>query len=300
MCRRGIHDSFHASLLRIHKPNDDRLFPGRLDAQIVDSDEHVEEWAADKVIAHRGAKDNAMFEVLWKAGDKTWMDLAQVRELKLLDAYLEVLGVDSVADLSDGTGNPTNDDPQIYLGNLQIEDSQNYKVHEIPSVSSFPLSTHLVPILSARCTMPEPPSKGHPGFRIRDERCVYLFRDRSITFLIHPLQLDLYVCFHIAVLYRKEHQHTYPIGYNEFATKFNAHPHYLGKFCSFDTDVNEWNRLEPLHGRNCSVFPVPTEFLDMSFVDPRHTQLVQLNFLTENGDVGYYESLACSPRRRCS
>ena len=29
--RRGVHDVFHSSLLRIHVPNDDRLFPGRMD-----------------------------------------------------------------------------------------------------------------------------------------------------------------------------------------------------------------------------------------------------------------------------
>jgi len=32
--QRGIHDVFHSSLLRIHVPNDDRLFPRRLDEQI--------------------------------------------------------------------------------------------------------------------------------------------------------------------------------------------------------------------------------------------------------------------------
>ena len=32
--RWGVHDIFHSSLLRIHIPNDDCLFPGRTDAQI--------------------------------------------------------------------------------------------------------------------------------------------------------------------------------------------------------------------------------------------------------------------------
>jgi hypothetical protein len=32
--QRGLHDVFHASLLRIHIPNDDRRFPGRLDSQL--------------------------------------------------------------------------------------------------------------------------------------------------------------------------------------------------------------------------------------------------------------------------
>jgi hypothetical protein len=31
MKQRGVHDMFHSSLLRIHVPNDDRQFPGRLD-----------------------------------------------------------------------------------------------------------------------------------------------------------------------------------------------------------------------------------------------------------------------------
>ena len=34
--RRGIHDVFHSSLLQVHQPNDDHLFPGRLDSQVAD------------------------------------------------------------------------------------------------------------------------------------------------------------------------------------------------------------------------------------------------------------------------
>ncbi|KNZ78763.1 hypothetical protein J132_10251 [Termitomyces sp. J132] len=33
MLQQGIHDVFHASLLRIHHPNDDRQFPGQLYSQ---------------------------------------------------------------------------------------------------------------------------------------------------------------------------------------------------------------------------------------------------------------------------
>ena len=43
---RGVHDVFHSSLLRIHIPNDDRLFPGRMDTQLVGEDEG-DEWAVD-------------------------------------------------------------------------------------------------------------------------------------------------------------------------------------------------------------------------------------------------------------
>ncbi len=46
--QRGVHDIFHASLLRIHIPNDDRLFPGRSDSQIWDFGEDSEkEWAVE-------------------------------------------------------------------------------------------------------------------------------------------------------------------------------------------------------------------------------------------------------------
>ncbi|KAG6913986.1 hypothetical protein DXG01_003037 [Tephrocybe rancida] len=62
MRQRGIHDVFHASLLWIHKPNDDQLFPGRMDEQVVGTNEG--EWAADKIVAHKGASTNALFEVL--------------------------------------------------------------------------------------------------------------------------------------------------------------------------------------------------------------------------------------------
>nr|GAT47604.1 gag-pol polyprotein [Mycena chlorophos] len=51
--RRGNHPAFHASLLRIHIPNDDRRFPGRQISQftgIGDEDEH--EWAVDRILSH--------------------------------------------------------------------------------------------------------------------------------------------------------------------------------------------------------------------------------------------------------
>jgi len=49
--RRGLHDVFHSSLLRIHEPNDDRLFPGRLDSQLFELEGDSEgEWAVDRVL----------------------------------------------------------------------------------------------------------------------------------------------------------------------------------------------------------------------------------------------------------
>jgi hypothetical protein len=43
--QRGIHPVFHSSLLRAHIPNDDRLFPGRLETQVADFGEDEPEWS---------------------------------------------------------------------------------------------------------------------------------------------------------------------------------------------------------------------------------------------------------------
>ena len=48
--RRGIHDVFHASLLHEHVPNDDRLFPGRMDTQIGNTPDTEGEWAVDRIL----------------------------------------------------------------------------------------------------------------------------------------------------------------------------------------------------------------------------------------------------------
>ena len=70
---RGIHDVFHSSLLRVHQPNDDRLFLGRLDSQVADLEDRDNEWAIEKIISHRGKGENAIFEATWKSGDRTWI-----------------------------------------------------------------------------------------------------------------------------------------------------------------------------------------------------------------------------------
>ncbi|KDR73783.1 hypothetical protein GALMADRAFT_33711, partial [Galerina marginata CBS 339.88] len=68
---RGVHDVFHSSLLRIHVPNDDRLFPGRLESQVGEFEDTENEWAVDRILSHTGSKENTTFEVRWKAGDIT-------------------------------------------------------------------------------------------------------------------------------------------------------------------------------------------------------------------------------------
>ena len=87
--QRGVHNVFHPSLLRIHIPNDDRLFPSRLDSQLTLGDDSEAEWAVDKILSHSGSKENSIFEVLWRAGDVTWLPYHHVSHLN--DWWLPLL-----------------------------------------------------------------------------------------------------------------------------------------------------------------------------------------------------------------
>ncbi|KIP01914.1 hypothetical protein PHLGIDRAFT_44551, partial [Phlebiopsis gigantea 11061_1 CR5-6] len=69
--RRGVHDVFHASLLRLHVPNDDRLFPGRLAYQVAALDPSGKEWAIDRIVRHSGTGADAQLLVRWSSGDET-------------------------------------------------------------------------------------------------------------------------------------------------------------------------------------------------------------------------------------
>lgn len=118
--RRGIHNIFHSSLLRIHEPNDDRLFPGRLDSQIAELEDREGEWAIDRIVAHAGSGENAIFETLWKSGDRTWVPYSAIPKLGVVAEYLELQGVNRIADLAQGAGTPPSNDPQVFLGCLDL------------------------------------------------------------------------------------------------------------------------------------------------------------------------------------
>ena len=116
--QRGIHDVFHASLLREHIPNDDRLFPGRMDTQIGNDPETTGEWAVDRIVSHAGSKTDSVFEVKWQSGDITWLPYYQIAHLQALTDYLDLLGKTHIGNLPNGTGQPPLTDPQIFLGGI--------------------------------------------------------------------------------------------------------------------------------------------------------------------------------------
>jgi hypothetical protein len=116
MKQRGVHNVFHASLLRIHIPNDDQCFPGRLDSQLGVSTNATNEWAVERITNHYGRRSEAIFEVLWKSGDSTWMPYDQASKLLALREYLELLGISEIKDLPYGSGKPPTDDVQLFAG----------------------------------------------------------------------------------------------------------------------------------------------------------------------------------------
>ena len=201
--QRGVHNVFHASLLRIHIPNDDRLFPGRLDTQLSLGDSSEGEWAVDKILSHTGAKDSSIFEVLWQAGDITWLPYHQISHLNALPVYLDLLGVSDILELPKGHGKPPADDPQVFSGQLEITPAPQHHKSLSQHPNQLRHSTPLIPCsfskvyapcrsLSLSAIMPDtdiilpdaPPivtsSQGDPAPTITSEKKLPKFNPRSI------------------------------------------------------------------------------------------------------------------------
>ena len=116
----GVHPVFHLSLLRAHIPNDDRLFPGRLETQVADFGEVEPEWSVKRILSHQGSGTNAIFEVKWTSGNITWMAYIEVSHLAAMNEYLALIEVEKIDDLPRGTRQPPDDDPQVYNGLCQV------------------------------------------------------------------------------------------------------------------------------------------------------------------------------------
>ncbi|KAJ8489233.1 hypothetical protein ONZ45_g13670 [Pleurotus djamor] len=109
LVRRGINNAFHSNLLRIHIPNDDRLFPNRLDDPLFEINDDDLEWAADEILSHSGRGPESLFELRWRSGDVTWLPYHQISQLHALQSYLDLHGVLDIKDLPSGKGTPPAD-----------------------------------------------------------------------------------------------------------------------------------------------------------------------------------------------
>ncbi|KAG2154522.1 uncharacterized protein EDB93DRAFT_1081290, partial [Suillus bovinus] len=96
--QQGLHPAFHASLLRLHIPNDDHHFPGRQLEHVSDIG-HLEEWFVARVTDHQGSGTDLLFKVKYSTGDRVWFPYHQVSQLEAVTQYLEALGVPSISHL---------------------------------------------------------------------------------------------------------------------------------------------------------------------------------------------------------
>ncbi len=94
---RGIHDVFHVSLLRVHIPNNDQLFPGQAENQMGLTDETSGEWAVEQIIGHSGSKTDSLIKVKWKSEDMTWLPYKKADHLDVLREYFDALEISDVS-----------------------------------------------------------------------------------------------------------------------------------------------------------------------------------------------------------
>jgi hypothetical protein len=105
LAKRGIHNNFHASLIRKHHPNDDALFPMRSVAEPYDFGEpSTVEWLVDEIIGHHWDGRKILFHIKWNLGDTTTEPYTTCKDLVALDRYLELQGVDDWRRLPRTTG----------------------------------------------------------------------------------------------------------------------------------------------------------------------------------------------------
>jgi hypothetical protein len=246
--RRGVHDVFHSSLLREHIPNDDRLFPGRMDTQLGNTPETEGEWAVDQILSHAGSKTDSVFEIKWKSGDITWLPYYQITHLQALTDYLDLYGESKVNKLPKGTGKPPQDDPQIFIGAVSLSPSPiPFSTTSLFSCFKNKLKSttkNIISFLSAPFTQSFPSisptidfehsmpphrrsllrSVNHPLF-IRLTPTTYLMKDPDypIHSTIHVGQVAEYLQFdeQLRTLGDSAEFQTIPIGFTDFCNTWN-------------------------------------------------------------------------------
>ena len=250
--RQGVHDIFHASLLQEHVPNDDRLFPGRMDTQVSDSPDTEGEWAVDHILSHAGSRMDSVFEIRWKSGDVTWLPYYQITHLQALMDYLDFLGEKHIRNLPKGTSTPPHEDPQLFVGVLSFLNHPNpapttsmseyYKSQlqntlHIPNIASFLNPTlpqyypQSLPTLGYIHRKPMPRTRNlalcgvrHPLFtRITPTSYLMQDPDYSVHTTIHVGQIAEFLQFdeQLRAYHRTFDFTSIPIGFSEFGSTWN-------------------------------------------------------------------------------
>ena len=216
-----------------------------MDTQVVGEDTLDNEWAVDRIKSHSGAKTDAVFEILWKSGDATWLPYYQITHLQALTDYLELIGVSQIAKLPSGHGQPPLDDPQLFLGSITLCQPTSQFLPCPPFANLFhyikpllltisallhrpsptPFASPTVDLCRLLLTMPKVRGVKHPSFK-RVSATHYLIRepDSSLNSTIHVGQIADYLKFdeqlrlHGGMLCLQ----SMPLGFPGFANLWNA------------------------------------------------------------------------------
>ena len=121
MKNHNIHPVFHALLLRIHIPNNDRLFPRREVRQVTRLSDENQEWTVDLIETHAGKGRTTLFKVLWKSGDYTQLLYNKIEHFETLKEYLDTSGFESIDELTLGKGKLDTDNSQISISLVKHE-----------------------------------------------------------------------------------------------------------------------------------------------------------------------------------
>ena len=98
---RKINPTFHTNLVWPYIKNNDILFPKRDTKVYYDfGNDKDQEWLVKEILAHKWTNNDLELQVKWMLGDVTWELLSSCKDLKALDAYLELWGAKAPRDLS--------------------------------------------------------------------------------------------------------------------------------------------------------------------------------------------------------
>ncbi|KAG6887482.1 hypothetical protein C0995_014926 [Termitomyces sp. Mi166 len=214
-----------------------------------------------------------MFEVLWKAEDKLWINFEQVKELNLLTPYLELLGYEKIKDLIDNRiRQPPQDDPQIFLGHLEFleykEDENEESSTKTPLTLCLPPTLHSLHLSHISFGLDTTSSMGHPspygnhgnsnGFGCPKHHPFITIDPHTHMVMLHdPANLLSPLFATILNLANPDNECQYRL------TKYNP-------------DADEWSRVNT---------PFPNGYLPSTYVDPCFDLLVTLGFIFKQENV---------------
>ena len=227
-----------------------------MDTQLGVGTQADNEWAVDRIISHAGSGQEAVFEILWKAGDITWLPYYQIRHLQALDVYLDLLDVEFIGKLPSGKGTPPHDYAQIFLGAMSLRNilPSNFTPFpfDINTDSFFNFLSFLSPCLSSTLPIEDQPVPISLPYSLADDDCHFVFDltmplpcvnhpnfervskthyivtnfgNQNQRALIHVGQIYQYIAFDNYIRANEQNPYNYPgvpVGFTDFVLLYNS------------------------------------------------------------------------------